>query len=85
MGAKITAAGEPSITLIFALCFVLVGLAFKLGAVPFHMWVPDVYHGAPTPVTLFLGSAPKLAAFAMAMRLLVEALGGLLADWQACW
>lgn len=82
VGAKITAAGEPSITLIFALCFVLVGLAFKLGAVPFHMWIPDVYHGAPTPVTLFLGSAPKLAAFAMVMRVLVEALGGLVADWQ---
>jgi NADH-quinone oxidoreductase subunit N len=60
----------------------VVGLAFKFGAVPFHMWVPDVYHGAPTPVTLFIGSAPKIAAFAMAMRLLTEALGGLSASWQ---
>ena len=60
----------------------VVGLAFKFGAVPFHMWVPDVYHGAPTPVTLFIGSAPKIAAFAMAMRLLEETLGGLMADWQ---
>ncbi len=74
--------GEQSILLVFALCFVVTGLAFKFGAVPFHMWVPDVYHGAPTPVTLFIGSAPKIAAFAMAMRLLTEALGGLFADWQ---
>ena len=68
--------------LIFGLCFIVVGLAFKLGAVPFHMWVPDVYDGAPTSVTLFIGSAPKIAAFAMVMRLLVEALGSLSADWQ---
>jgi NADH-quinone oxidoreductase subunit N len=74
--------GERSIILIFALCFIVVGLAFKFGAVPFHMWVPDVYHGAPTPVTLFIGSAPKIAAFAMAMRLLEETLGGLMVDWQ---
>jgi NADH-quinone oxidoreductase subunit N len=74
--------GERSIILVFALCFIVVGLAFKFGAVPFHMWVPDVYHGAPTPVTLFIGSAPKIAAFAMAMRLLEETLGGLMADWQ---
>jgi NADH-quinone oxidoreductase subunit N len=67
---------------IFALCFIVVGLAFKFGAVPFHMWVPDVYHGAPTPVTLFIGSAPKIAAFAMALRLLEQTLGGLSADWQ---
>jgi NADH-quinone oxidoreductase subunit N len=68
--------------LVFALCFIVVGLAFKFGAVPFHMWVPDVYHGAPTPVTLFIGSAPKIAAFGMAMRLLVETLGDLAFDWQ---
>jgi NADH-quinone oxidoreductase subunit N len=68
--------------MIFALSFVVVGLAFKLGAVPFHMWIPDVYHGAPTSVTLFVGTAPKIAAFAMVMRLLVEALGGLHTDWQ---
>jgi NADH-quinone oxidoreductase subunit N len=71
-----------SIVVIFAVSFVIVGLAFKLGAVPFHMWVPDVYHGAPTAVTLFVGTAPKIAAFAMLMRLLIEALGGLHPDWQ---
>ena len=71
-----------SMILIFALCFIVVGLAFKFGAVPFHMWVPDVYHGAPTAVTLFIGSAPKIAAFAMAMRLLVESMGSLTLDWQ---
>ena len=75
--------GENSIILVFGLCFIVVGLAFKFGAVPFHMWVPDVYDGAPTAVTLFIGSAPKIAAFAMAMRLLVESLGSLAVDWQA--
>ncbi|OQW95995.1 MAG: NADH-quinone oxidoreductase subunit N [Beggiatoa sp. IS2] len=68
--------------LVFSLVFIVVGLAFKLGAVPFHMWVPDVYQGAPTAVTLFIGSAPKLAAFAMVMRLLVEGMQALHADWQ---
>ncbi|HEX7811958.1 MAG TPA: NADH-quinone oxidoreductase subunit NuoN [Burkholderiales bacterium] len=70
--------------LIFGLVFVVAGIGFKLGAVPFHMWVPDVYHGAPTAVTLLISSAPKLAAFAFVMRLLVEALGieQLLAEWQ---
>jgi NADH-quinone oxidoreductase subunit N len=82
VSAALAAPGEPGIILVFALCFIVVGLAFKFGAVPFHMWVPDVYHGAPTPVTLFIGSAPKIAAFAMAMRLLEETLGGLVADWQ---
>ena len=70
------------IGLIFALVFIVVALAFKLGAVPFHMWMPDVYHGSPTAVTALIGTAPKLAGFAMIMRLLVEALGGLQADWQ---
>ncbi len=70
------------VVLSFALVFVIAGLAFKLGAVPFHMWLPDVYHGAPTAVTLFLGAAPKLAAFAMLMRLLSEALGGLTDEWR---
>jgi len=68
--------------LVFGLVFVVSGLAFKLGVVPFHMWIPDVYHGAPTAVTLFIGSAPKLAAFAMAMRLLVNGLLALAVDWQ---
>ena len=67
----------------FGLVFIIVGIAFKLGAVPFHMWVPDVYEGAPTPVTMFLSTAPKIAAFAMMIRLLVDALPSLDADWQA--
>ncbi|RKZ49328.1 MAG: NADH-quinone oxidoreductase subunit NuoN [Gammaproteobacteria bacterium] len=71
-----------NILLVFGLVFVLVGIAFKLGAVPFHMWVPDVYQGSPTCVTLFLASAPKLAAFAMAMRLLVDGLQPMLDNWQ---
>ena len=71
-----------NILLVFGLVFILVGIAFKLGAVPFHMWVPDVYQGAPTCVTLFIASAPKLAAFAMAMRLLVDGLHPLWSDWQ---
>jgi len=68
--------------LVFGLVFVVAGLAFKVGVVPFHMWIPDVYHGAPTPVTLVISSGPKLAAFAMAIRLLVNGLPGLAADWQ---
>jgi len=78
------ALGEQEVTapLVFATTFVVVGLAFKLGAVPFHMWVPDVYQGAPTPVTLYLGSASKIAAFAMVMRLLVESMGALQSEWQ---
>ena len=71
-----------NIGMIFALVFIVVALAFKLGAVPFHMWVPDVYQGSPTAVTALIGTAPKLAGFAMIMRLMVEALGGLQADWQ---
>lgn len=68
--------------LTFGLVFVVAGLAFKLGVVPFHMWIPDVYQGAPTAVTLFIGSAPKIAAFAFVTRLLVEGLQGLVQDWQ---
>jgi NADH-quinone oxidoreductase subunit N len=70
-----------NLILILGVVFVIVGIAFKLGAVPFHMWVPDVYEGAPTSVTLFIGSAPKIAAFGMLMRLLVDGLPGLQADW----
>jgi NADH-quinone oxidoreductase subunit N len=70
-----------SVPMIFASTFIVVGVAFKLGAVPFHMWIPDVYQGAPTPVTLFIGSAPKIAAFAMIMRLLTESIGALQAEW----
>ncbi|OMG53800.1 NADH-quinone oxidoreductase subunit N [Azonexus hydrophilus] len=75
--------GESNkMVLIFGLVFLVSGLAFKLGVVPFHMWIPDVYHGAPTPVTLLIGSAPKLAAFAIVMRLLVSGLITLAQDWQ---
>jgi len=68
--------------LIFGLVFIVAGLAFKLGAVPFHMWLPDVYQGAPTAVTLLIGGAPQLAAFAICIRLLVEGLLPLAIDWQ---
>ena len=68
--------------LVFGLVFIVAGLAFKLGAVPFHMWIPDVYQGAPTSVTLMIGSAPELAAFAICIRLLVEGLLPLAIDWQ---
>lgn len=68
--------------LVFGLVFVVAGLAFKLGVVPFHMWIPDVYHGAPTAVTLLIGGAPKLAAFAICIRLLVEGMLPLAPDWQ---
>ncbi len=68
--------------LAFGLVFIVSGLAFKLGVVPFHMWVPDVYHGAPTAMTLLIGSVPKLAAFAFVMRILVEGLQPLVQDWS---
>jgi len=68
--------------LVFGLVFLMAGLAFKLGVAPFHMWIPDVYHGAPAPIALFIASAPKLATFAMAMRLLVGGLLGLSDQWQ---
>ncbi|MHB1249967.1 MAG: NADH-quinone oxidoreductase subunit NuoN [Polaromonas sp.] len=68
--------------LVFGLVFIVAGLSFKLGAVPFHMWLPDVYQGAPTAVTLLIGGAPQLAAFAIAIRLLVEGLLPLAIDWQ---
>ena len=68
--------------LVFGLVFVVAGLAFKLGVVPFHMWIPDVYQGAPTAVTLLIGGAPKLAAFAIFIRLLVEGMLPLAFDWQ---
>jgi NADH-quinone oxidoreductase subunit N len=68
--------------LVFGLVFVVAGLAFKLGVVPFHMWIPDVYQGAPTAITLMIGGAPKLAAFAIVMRLLVEGMLPLAIDWQ---
>ena len=82
VSAAIAQASSHDIVLVLGLVFVIVGLAFKLGAVPFHMWIPDVYHGAPTSVTLFIGTVPKIAAFALLIRLLAEGLGGLHGDWQ---
>ncbi len=73
---------RDDMVMVFGLVFLVAGLGFKLGAAPFHMWVPDIYHGAPTAVTLFIGSAPKLAAFAFAMRLLVDGLQPAHGDWQ---
>ena len=80
----IAAGGNQDVALVFALVFIVAGIGFKLGAVPFHMWIPDVYHGAPTAITLFIGSAPKLAAFGFIMRLLVQGLGAdwLVTEWQ---
>ena len=68
--------------MVLGIVFIVAGLGFKLGAVPFHMWVPDVYQGAPTAITLLIGGAPKLAAFAITIRLLVEGMLGLAVDWQ---
>ncbi len=83
VGQAVAAMGDSNdLILVFGLVFMVVGLAFKLGAVPFHMWLPDVYHGAPTSVTLYIGAAPKLAAFALTIRILVEGLEPLHADWQ---
>ncbi len=82
IGEAVAAQGTQDILLVFGLVFMVAGIAFKLGVAPFHMWVPDVYHGAPAAVTLFISSVPKLAAFAMAFRVLSSALGGLHADWQ---
>jgi len=73
-------ANDPLIT--FGLVFVVAGLAFKLGVVPFHMWVPDVYQGAPTPMTMFIGSASKIAAFGFTIRILGDGLAGAANDWQ---
>ena len=77
-------AGQANRTiLIFGVVFLVSGIAFKLGVVPFHMWIPDVYHGAPTAITLFIASAPKLAAFAIVMRVLVSGLLVASQDWQS--
>ena len=74
--------GPANLGLIFGLAFIIVGIAFKFGAVPFHMWVPDVYHGAPTPVTLFIGAAPKISSFILAIRVLAEGLDAMVGSWQ---
>jgi NADH-quinone oxidoreductase subunit N len=75
--------GPDKLGLVFGLAFIVAGIAFKFGAVPFHMWIPDVYHGAPTPVTLFIGSAPKIGSFVLAIRVLAEGLGAMVASWQS--
>ncbi|SIS70637.1 NADH dehydrogenase subunit N [Roseivivax lentus] len=74
--------GQASLGLLFGLVFMAAGLAFKVSAVPFHMWTPDVYEGSPTPVTAFFATAPKVAAMAMFARLMFEAFGGVVGDWQ---
>ncbi len=78
----LTKISPNDVILIFGLVFVIAGAAFKLGAVPFHMWVPDVYHGSPTAVALYIGTVPKLASFALIMRLLVGGLEPLSGSWQ---
>jgi NADH-quinone oxidoreductase subunit N len=82
LGQGLAGASSKNIGLLLGLAFIVVGVAFKFGAVPFHMWIPDVYHGAPTAVTLFVGSAPKIASFALTMRVLAEGLGGMTDAWQ---
>ncbi|MGC2050440.1 MAG: NADH-quinone oxidoreductase subunit NuoN [Methylovirgula sp.] len=81
-GIAAVAKGTPSLGVIFGLVFLLAGLAFKISAVPFHMWVPDVYEGAPTPVTAFFASAPKIAAVAITVRVVITAFPGISLQWQ---
>ena len=82
LAAYFSAPGALNVPTLLGLAFIIVGVAFKFGAVPFHMWLPDVYEGAPAPVTLFIGSVPKIAAFALAWRVLAEGLGELHGSWQ---
>ena len=82
LAVAIREVGPDKLGLIFGLVFVIVGVGFKFGAVPFHMWIPDVYHGAPTPVTMFIGAAPKIGSFIVAIRLLAEGLDAMVASWQ---
>jgi NADH-quinone oxidoreductase subunit N len=82
LAVAIREVGPANLGLIFGLAFIIVGIAFKFGAVPFHMWVPDVYHGAPTPVTLFIGAAPKISSFILAIRVLAEGLDAMVGSWQ---
>ncbi len=82
IATRLASGDQPKIVLAFSVTFIVIGVAFKLGAVPFHMWLPDVYHGAPKAVTLFLSAAPKLAAVGMIFRLLGEGLGPLVHDWS---
>ena len=82
IATRLASGNHPRVLLAFSVAFIVIGIAFRLGAVPFHMWVPDVYHGAPTAVTLFLSAAPKLAAVGMTFRLLGEGLEPLVRDWS---
>src|SRR5262249_18697803 len=80
--AQALTGGSLSIGALVGLVFLCAGLAFKISAVPFHMWTPDVYEGAPTPITAFFAAAPKVAAIALFSRVLVEAFGGVTPQWQ---
>ena len=82
LAARLSEGEVNQIIVSFGLVFLIAGIAFKLGVVPFHMWIPDVYHGAPTAVTVFIASAPKLAAFAVVIRVLVNGLIAAFSDWQ---
>lgn len=82
LAAQLNSADNYNLPVLLGLSFLLVGVAFKLGAVPFHMWLPDVYHGAPTSVTLFIGTAPKIAAFALVLRIFVDGMGDLHSSWS---
>jgi NADH-quinone oxidoreductase subunit N len=81
-GVAAAVKGHSSIGVVFGLVFLLAGLAFKISAVPFHMWTPDVYEGAPTPVTAFFASAPKMAAMAVLVRVVITAFPGVLGEWR---
>ncbi|OCP36529.1 NADH-quinone oxidoreductase subunit NuoN [Ensifer sp. LC163] len=82
IATALTTTGTPSLGLIFGLVFILAGLAFKISAVPFHMWTPDVYEGAPTPVTAFFAAAPKVAAMAIFVRIVINAFEPVVVQWQ---
>ena len=82
LATHFSAPNALNVAALLGLAFIIVGVAFKFGAVPFHMWLPDVYEGAPAPVTLFIGTAPKIAAFALTWRVLAEGLGDLHGSWQ---
>ncbi|SDE01218.1 NADH-quinone oxidoreductase subunit NuoN [Limimaricola pyoseonensis] len=81
-GILLATAGETPLGVIFGLVFLLAGFAFKVSAAPFHMWTPDVYEGAPTPVTAFMATAPKVAAIALFARVVFDGFGGVVGDWQ---
>ena len=82
VGALLAQGSHDKEELMIAVSFIIDGVAFKLGAVPYHMWIPDVYHGAAPPETLYIGTAPKIAALAMLIRLLADSHGGLHDQWQ---